>query len=121
MVVPLRKPACRAAWAKDAPCATASTATARRTRSRRSLPARTTRSKAARSSAVTGRNGSFCGVAMVALPSATAVSPIYPITSYLRRDPLAFQRLKMLLENVGTVRELELLVSALCRLVELVI
>ena len=31
---------------------------------------------------------------------------------------LAFQRLKMLLENVGTVRELELLVSALCRLVE---
>ncbi len=62
--MPLRKPACRAARAKEPPPATTSSAVARRTRSARSLPARAMRSNTARSSAVTGRNGSFCGVAI---------------------------------------------------------
>src|SRR5215207_5096483 len=90
MVVPLWKPACWAARTNGSPCATANTASARRTRSRRSLLALAMRSKAAHSSAVTGRSTAFCKVAMVALPSATGVSPFPSIlTTYLRRDPLA--------------------------------
>src|SRR6266496_3138293 len=66
-VVLLAKPACRAAAANPWPWTTANTAVARRTRSTRSLLLRASRSNAANSSGVTTRNGSFCGVAILAL------------------------------------------------------
>jgi hypothetical protein len=59
-VVPLRRPAARAADRYAWPRATASSTVARRPRSTRSLVAAAIRSSAARSAAVMARKGSFC-------------------------------------------------------------
>src|SRR5438105_14745862 len=88
-VVLLAQPACRAAAANPWPWTTANTAVARRTRSTRARLLRASRSNAASSSGVTTRNGSFCGVAILALLRDSAVSSINPDSAtYLRRDPL---------------------------------
>src|SRR5262245_8281600 len=89
-VVLLPKPACRAAAANPCPWTTANPAVARRTRSTRSLLLRASRSNAACSAGVTARNGSFCGVAILALLRDSAVSSLDAHrATYLRLDPLA--------------------------------
>src|SRR5215210_2593479 len=104
-VVLLPKPACRAAAANPCPWTTASRAVARRTRSTRSLLLRLSHSNAARSSAVTARNGSFCGVAILVLLRDSAVSSIGPVSAtYLRCDPLGDVALVLQEQRGGNLR-----------------
>jgi len=78
-VVPLRKPAARAAGRKPCPCATDSSAAARRTRSSRSLLAFVIAVNSRCSATVSGRSRSFCMVAM--MPSlCQAVSLHHPLS-----------------------------------------
>src|SRR5207248_849186 len=73
----LRKPACRAACANDAPPASASSAVARRTRSARALVALTIRGSVACSAIVSGRSGSCWRVAISFLrpPTVSRIPP----------------------------------------------
>jgi len=81
-VVPLRKPANRAARMNGLPCATARIAVARRTRSTRSQPALTMRSNAACSDPLMARNGSRCGVGIPGLPSPQSIRPPLQLRPY---------------------------------------
>ena len=67
-VVPLRKPASRAAWMNTPVRATASSAVARRTSSTRTLRLVLMRRNAARSVRLSRRKGSRCGVGIRCLP-----------------------------------------------------
>ena len=85
-VVPLRKPASRAAWINTPVRATASNAVARRTWSTRSLLLLAMRCKATRSVRLRRRKGSRCGVGIRSLPVK------YPgkdsSSGHFRHDPL---------------------------------
>src|SRR5438270_8724911 len=85
-VVPLRKPACRAAWMKASPRATASRAVARRTWSTRWLLLLTMCCKAACSAWLMRRSGARCGVGIrLPLPSVSGHSSS---SGHFRHDPL---------------------------------
>ena len=86
-VVPLCKPASRAAWINTPVRATASNAVARRTWSTRSLLLLAMRCKAARSARLRRRNGSRCGVGICF--SSGQVSGKDSSSGHFRHDPLA--------------------------------